>query len=183
MTTRNSTTTQPATQPSIRAEVAGDTTGIRRVLAAAFRNETEADLVEALRNNGALTISLVACAANEIVGHIAFSPMHSDGQPDRDDVFGLAPLAVHPQWQRRGVGSALIRRGLDECRNRAIVAVFVLGESGSYTRFGFIPAHTRGFRSVYEAPPDAFQILLLSNTLIAPSAGLIRYRPEFDSLP
>jgi putative acetyltransferase len=96
-------------------------------------------------------------------------------------VLGLAPVAVHPQWQRQGVGSSLVQRGLDECRRRAMAAVFVLGAPTFYTRFGFIPAHTRGLRCVYEAPIDAFQMLSLNNTFAVPSTGLIHYRPEFNS--
>lgn len=153
------------------------------MLLAAFGREAEARLVEALRGNGALAISLVACVADEIVGHVAFSPMHTDGQPDRDDLLGLAPVAVHPQWQRRGIGSALIRRGLDECRSRVVAAIYVLGEPAFYARFGFIPAHTHGLRCVYEALPDAFQVLLLADALSVAPIGLIRYRPEFNSLP
>jgi putative acetyltransferase len=109
--------------------------------------------------------------------------MHPDGQPDRHDLLGLAPVAVHPKWQRRGIGSALIQRGLEECRKRGVGAVFVLGEPALYARFGFIPAHTRALRCVYEAPPDAFQVLLLGAALAVPVPALIRYRPEFDSVP
>ena len=181
MTNRVSSVGQPVSRFVIRSESDGDARGIRRVIVAAFRAKMEADLVEALRKHGALIVSLVACAGGEIVGHAAFSPMHADGQPDRDDVLGLAPVAVSPQWQRQGIGSALIRRGLDECRRRAVTVVFVLGAPGFYARFGFIPARTRGLRSVYEAPPDAFQMLSLNDTFAAPSRGLIRYRPEFDS--
>ena len=181
MTNRDSSVKQPVCQFVIRPESDDDAGGIRRVIVAAFGSELEADLVEALRNHGALVISFVACADDEIVGHVGFSPMHADSQPDQEDVLGLAPVAVSPQWQRQGVGSALIQRGLDECRKRGITVVFVLGNPGFYARFGFVPAHTRGLRSVYEAPPDAYQMLSLNDTFAAPSRGLIRYRPEFDS--
>jgi putative acetyltransferase len=182
MTNRDSTAKPPLSYPVIRPESDGDARGIRPVIVAAFGRELEADLVEALRNHGALVASFVARAGGEIVGHVAFSPMHADGQPDRNDVLGLAPVAVHPKGQRRGVGSALIRRGLEECRRRAVAAVFVLGEPTFYARFGFVPARARGLRCVYHAPPDAFQVLLLGDALAIPTTGLIRYRPEFDSL-
>jgi len=173
---------QPDSPIVVRPESDGDADGIRRVLVAAFEGETEADLVEALRKNRALVVSLVACTDREIVGHVSFSPMHADGQPDRDDTLGLAPLSVHPQWQRRGLGSSLIQCGLDECRKRAVGTIFVLGAPEFYGRFGFVPAHTRGLRSVFKAPPDAFQMLVLrDNALVRSLAGLVHYRPEFDS--
>ena len=181
MNVRDSTGTQMAPGVVIRPESDGDAGGIRHVLAAAFGGELEAHLVEALRSNGALVISLVACADHEIVGHLAFSPMHADGQPDRPDLLGLAPVAVHPQWQRRGVGSALLQTGVNECRRRAVTAVFVLGGPKFYARFGFMPARQHGLRCVYDAPPDAFQLLLLANALTTLPTGLVRYRPEFDA--
>src|SRR6266571_8567255 len=97
---------QPVSHVLIRSESDGDAVGIRRVLVEAFGGQTEADLVHALRNNGVLIVSLVACATDEIVGHVAFSPMHAEGRADRGDMLGLGPVAVHPKWQRRGIGSA-----------------------------------------------------------------------------
>ena len=165
----------------IRPESDRDAGGIRHVLVAAFRGEAEAHLVETLRSNRALVISLVASSGHEIVGHVAFSQMHADGQPDRPDLLGLAPVAVHPQWQRQGAGSALIKAGVNECRRRAVTAVFVIGGPKFYARFGFIPARQHGLRCVYDAPPDAFQLLLLADALTTLPTGLVRYRPEFDS--
>lgn len=182
MANRNSTVTPSASRYVIHSERKGDADGIRRVLLGAFGSEVEANLIAALRNNGALTISLVARVGSNTVGYAAFSSMHTEGQSDRDDWVGLAPVAVHPHWQRRGIGSALIQRGLEECRKRAVAAVFVLGAPKFYARFGFTAAHKFGIRSVYEAP-EAFQILLLSEALQALPTGLVRYRPEFDLLP
>src|SRR5213592_3187919 len=116
---------QPVSHMLIRSESDADAGGIRRVLVESFGGQTEADLVHALRKNGTLTVSLVACATDEIVGHAAFSPMHAEGRTDQGDMLGLAPVAVHPKWQRRGIGSALVLGGLDECRRRAVAAVFV----------------------------------------------------------
>ncbi|MBI2928604.1 MAG: N-acetyltransferase [Verrucomicrobia bacterium] len=165
----------------LRPEGDGDADEIRRVLVAAFGGDAEARLVEALRNHAALVASLVACAAGEIVGHLAFSPMHADGQPDRRDLLGLAPVAVHPQWQQRGIGSALLRTGLDECRRRAVAAVFVLGDPEFYSRFGFRSGHVGGLSCVFPAPAGAFQVLPICGALGSLPSGLIRYRPEFDS--
>jgi putative acetyltransferase len=183
MTNQSPYVPQPASGLITRPESDGDADGIRCVLIEAFGGDTEAKLIHALRNSGALTLSFVACTVGGIVGHVAFSPMHADGEAERGDLLGLAPVAVHPQWQRRGIGSALVQCGLAECRRRGVIAVFVLGEPAFYARFGFIAAHTRTLRCVYEAPPGAFQVLLLGDASTLPPAGLVRYRPEFDSLP
>src|SRR2546425_443330 len=132
---------QPVSHLLIRSESDADPGGISRVLVDSFGGQTEADLVHALRNNGTLTVSLVACATDEIVGHAAFSPMHAEGRTGRGDMLGLGPVAVHPKWQRQGIGSALVRDGLDECRRRAVAVVFVIGEPKFYARFGFVPAY------------------------------------------
>ena len=122
---------QPVSHMLIRSENDADASGIRCVLVESFGGKTEADLVHALRKSGNLAISFVACATDEIVGHVAFSPMHAEGRTDRGDMLGLGPVAVHPKWQRRGIGSALVQDGLDECLRRAVAAVFVLGEPRS----------------------------------------------------
>jgi len=183
VTNRDSNVTQSVSNLVVRPECGSDVEGIRRVLIEAFGSETEANLVGALRANGALTLSLVGRVAGESVGHVAFSPMHSGGQSDREDLLGLAPVAVHPMWQRRGIDSALIKRGLGECRKRRVAVVFVLGEPGFYARFGFIDAQSRALRCKYDAAAGAFQLLLLGDARALPPAGLIDYRSEFDSPP
>ena len=174
---------QPVSHMLIRSENDADASGIRCVLVESFGGKTEADLVHALRKSGNLTISFVACATDEIVGHVAFSPMHAEGRTDRGDMLGLGPVAVHPKWQRRGIGSALIWDGLVECRRRAVAVVFVIGEPKFYARFGFVPAYTRGLRCDIDAPREAFQVLMLADVSAIASAGLVRYSPEFYALP
>jgi len=176
---------EPVSHMLIRSESDADAGGIRRVLVESFGGKTEADLVHTLRNNRTLTVSLVACATDEILGYAAFSPMHAEGRRERGDMLGLGPVAVHPKWQRQGIGSALVQDGLAECRRRAVAAVFVLGEPRFYARFGFVPAYTRGLRCDIDAPREAFQVLVLADvSAISPiaSAGLVRYSPEFYAL-
>ena len=88
-------------------------------------------------------------------------------------------MAVAPAHQRQGVGSALIEQGLDNCRERGIGLVVVLGHSDYYPRFGFRPAHVSGLSCEYDAPPDAFMALELVEGALAASEGIVRYHTAF----
>ena len=167
----------------VREERAGDEAAVREVLLAAFPTPAEAGLVEALRAAAEHFESLVAVADGDggrIVGHILFTEMEL--VPEHDGlVLGLAPLAVAPEWQDRGVGAALVEAGLERCRDLGARLVIVLGEPGYYPRFGFEPASRLGLRSTYDVPDEAFMALPLD-----PDAEwdphLAKYRPEFDGL-
>jgi putative acetyltransferase len=123
----------------IRAETDADHAAIHAVNAAAFPTAAEADLVDALRQQARPLISLVAEQDGVIVGHILFSPVTLDSQPDLR-IMGLAPMAVAPEHQRSGIGSALVRAGLEQCRQLGYQAVVVLGHPEYYPRFGFVPS-------------------------------------------
>lgn len=125
---------------NLRLERAGDEAAIAAVTAAAFAghpysNQTEPLLVELLRRDGGLLLSLVAEDEGAIVGHIAFSPVAIAGA-DLGWV-GMGPLSVAPGRQRRGIGSALVRAGLEELRRRGVQGCVLVGEPGFYGRFGF----------------------------------------------
>ncbi len=123
-------------------------------------------------------MSLVAIADGAVVGHILFSPVALPGSPDVA-MMGLAPLAVAPQGQRRGVGGALVRAGLAACERLAIDAVVVLGHPDYYPRFGFAPASTYGIRSVYDAPDEAFLLLEIRRGALRGRSGTIEYHAAF----
>lgn len=161
---------------TLRDEQAGDRAAIAAVITAAFGQPGEAALVEALRAAGALTLSLVAIADTEVVGHVAFSPVTID---DGNEAIGLAPMAVAPGWQRRGVGVRLIDEALARLRAGGHRAVVVLGHPEYYPRFGFVPASRFGLRCEYDAPDEAFMALELVPGGLAGVSGLVRYRPEF----
>ena len=163
----------------LRDEVATDHEGIRRVLTSAFPTPAEADLVEALRAAGKLTVALVAELDGRIVGHIAFSAVTMDGAPGNDDAEGLAPVAVHPDAQGKGVGSALIREGIERVKQSGKGFVVLLGEPEYYSRFGFGSASAHGLADTYGGG-DAFQVLELRQGAIPQGAGTVRYAPEFD---
>ena len=86
-----------------------------------------------------------------------------------------------PAWQRRGVGTALIRAGLDVCRAQGWDRVVVLGDPGYYARLGFAPADRFGIRCTYDAPPEAFMALALTSGALQGCAGLARYPAEYDA--
>ena len=158
----------------IRFEAPADTPAIRAVHVSAFPTAHEADIVDALRRNGRLTLSLVAVEQAEVVGHVAFSPVTLAGTTDG---VGLAPVAVVPSFQRRGIAARLIRAGLDECTRRQHGFVVVLGDPRYYGRFGFTPARAWTLRDEYGGG-DAFQALELRPGAIPAAGGLVRYAPE-----
>ena len=131
----------------IRGEIEGDHDAVRNVVEAAFGQPYEADLVEALRSNGDDEIALVAAVDDVIVGYVMLSPMKT---PSR--CLGLAPVSVLPEWQSKGIGSALIREGLSRARDSGWLAVFVLGEPAYYERFGFRADLAAYFKSPFAGP-------------------------------
>jgi putative acetyltransferase len=124
----------------VRPATTTDRDAVYRVHRLAFGREDEAQLVEALQAGGYPRVSVVAEAEGEVVGHILFSELRIHTEGGVFPALSLAPLAVVPNHQRRGVGSALVRRGLELCREAGHGAVLVLGHPAYYPRFGFSAA-------------------------------------------
>jgi putative acetyltransferase len=144
---------------NIRSETSDHIAAIAEVTAAAFQtleisNHTEQFIIEALRAAKALTLSLVAVVDGRVVGHIAFSPVTiSDGT---QDWYGLGPVSVLPEYQRQGIGKALIREGLSRLKSMQARGCCLVGHPEYYKKFGFdnIPG------LVYEGvPPEVFLAL------------------------
>lgn len=161
----------------IRDERPEDIEAIRTVTAAAFAgkpysSQTEARIVDALREAGALALSLVAVRGAEVIGHIAFSPVLIEGEAC--DWYGLGPVSVVPELQALGIGAALIMEGLDRLKALGAKGCVLLGDPGYYGRFGFDadPGLT------YPGPPaEYFQRL----TLEGPTpTGEVSYHSAFD---
>lgn len=148
----------------IRPEAAGDHAAVGDVHRAAFGDEGDvvARLVEGLRASPPPSLSLVADDAGTVVGHVMFSRSLLDA-PDRlVDVPVLSPLGVVPARQRQGIGSALVRRGLEILADRGVPLVFLEGSPAYYPRFGFEPGGDHGFRKPSLRIPDAaFQVVRL----------------------
>jgi len=164
----------------IRPEQPEDIAAVAEVNRAAFETGSEADLVDVLRQRARPIVSLVAEDGGAIVGHILFTPVTLSGH-DEVTIMGLAPMAVLPAAQRRGVGSALVRGGLDRCRQLA-AAVVVLGHPAYYPRFGFVPASRFGIGCEYDVPDEVFMALELGAGTLQGKTGTIRYHPAFSNL-
>ena len=162
---------------TVRAETAEDIPVIRRVNGLAFGQPGEAELVDALRAAARPYISLVAVSEGQVVGHIFFSPVTLESE-DSAFILGLAPMAVLPEYQRRGIGSRLVRAGLEECLRIGCDVVVVVGHSKYYPRFGFVPASQKGLKCEYQVPDEVFMVAELRPDALA-GRGLVKYRPEF----
>jgi putative acetyltransferase len=166
----------------IRAEAAEDRALVRRVNGLAFGREEEAALVERLHDAGAVVLSLVAVEAREIVGHILFSPVTIEAPSGSFEAVGLAPMAVLPDFQGRGIGSRLVGEGLGILERAGHDAVFVLGHPDYYPRFGFLRASRFGIRWETDCPDEAFMALELFAGALRNRRGVVRFRPEFAGL-
>lgn len=163
---------------TIRNEQPQDIEAINRLTEAAFRNEeysshTEHFIVNALRRTGQLSISLVAAEHDEILGHVAISPVSiSSGVTGW---YGLGPISVRPDRQGKGIGSALMRAALQQLRQQGAAGCVVLGDPAYYGRFGF-KAHPG--LELPDVPPEYFQALSFTGEL---PVGVVKYAAAFDA--
>ncbi|QDV32246.1 GNAT family N-acetyltransferase [Tautonia plasticadhaerens] len=176
----------PVADLTIRPETPDDLDAVRLVNEAAFGQPAEADLVDALRRSSRPFLSMVAERSGTVVGHVAFSPVTINGPHPSDAtppiLLGLAPVAVRPGEQGRGVGSALIRSGLEACRAIGAGAIVVLGHPTYYPRFGFEVAARLGLRCEYDVPEDAFLVVELIPGALDGRSGTVRYHEAFSAV-
>jgi putative acetyltransferase len=162
---------------TIRHEMVRDRDAIFRVNRLAFDRDDEAQLVDALRGGGFVRLSLVAEMAGQIVGHILFSELAIEGREGLVSALALAPLAVDPEFQRQGLGSELVRRGLELCLEQGQRIVLVVGHPQFYPRFGFSHVLTRGLCSPYTG--ESFMALELVAGALRGVSGAVHYPPPF----
>jgi putative acetyltransferase len=160
---------------SCRPERGEDAAAIRSILMAAFAGNAEADLVERLRRDGDLVLALVAEEEGTVCGYVAFPRLTVETDDGAHDAVGLAPVGVTPEYQRRGIGSALIRAGHRQLADAGERLVIVLGHPEYYPRFGFSAAAAAAFQAPWSGP--AFMALALSPD--APIAGRVSYPRAF----
>jgi len=143
--------------------------------------QDEAVLVDLLHAAGKAAPSLVAVVGGAIVGNVVFSPMEIVPARSHLRIAGMGPVAVLPGWQRRGVGSQLVRAGLDACRAAGVHVIAVLGDPRFYGRFGFRPATHHGLTNEY-VQDEHFMVLELQTRALEGVAGLLKYAPEFKQV-
>jgi putative acetyltransferase len=166
------------TMIEIRNELPEDHAAVRAVHVHAFGRDAEAHLVELLRNSKQAPIALVATTDGQVIGHIMFSPVTvADAFEDFRGI-ALAPIAITPVFQNQGIGSKLIRDGLEACRCAGYDAVVVLGHTTYYPRFGFSRAMDYGLDNEYNAQ-EAFMVMELRPGTLERIGGLVKYVPAF----
>ena len=165
----------------IRTENEKDRDAVFAVNGSAFETPAEATLVDMLREQAQPIVSLVAEDQGNVVGHIMFSPVSLSENHDLK-VMGLAPMAVAPEHQRKGIGSALVRAGLEQCRQLDFVAVVVLGHPEYYPRFGFSPSSRFGIDSEYEVPEEVFMAMELKPEALSGKTGRVKYHAAFSNV-
>lgn len=165
----------------VRAEEARDSARVHAINAAAFETPAEASLVDRLRREARPFVSLVAEVGGVVVGRILFTLVTVDGSPEAR-LMGLAPMAVDASHWGRGVGSALVRVGLERCREMGVAGVVVLGHPDYYPRFGFRRADAFGLGCEYDASGEAWMAVELREGGLAGVAGLVRYLEAFRNV-
>ncbi len=168
---------------TIRPETPDDYAAIHEVNRSAFGRESEALLVDALRQSPDFIpeLSLVAERDGRVVGHVLFSRIAIRTGRGSVPALGLAPMAVLPEHQRSGIGSMLVRHGLEACRRLGHRLVIVVGHPDYYPRFGFRPARPRGLEPPFDVPDAAFLLWEAVPTDPADIAGRLEFPPAFDS--
>jgi len=166
----------------IRHEEPQDTAAIRQVNEQAFGGTGEANAIDALRDRDQLTLSLVAVQDDMVIGHLLFTPATIETADQVWPALGLAPLSVLPEYQRQGIGTALMEAGLAECARLGFERVIVLGHPDYYPRFGFQRASQSGVRFEFEAPDEACMILALSPGALEGVSGVAKYLPEWNGV-
>jgi predicted N-acetyltransferase YhbS len=169
----------------IRQEKESDFPDVYSLIKNAFSQDDEAKLVEQLRNSDSFipALSLVAEIKNKITGHILFTKIKIRESAGREyDSLALAPLAVMPEFQKKGIGGRLIFFGLNKAKELGHKSVIVLGHEDYYTKFGFIPAHRWKIKSPFDVPAGAFMGLELVKDGLKNVKGTVQYPEEFESV-
>jgi putative acetyltransferase len=162
----------------VRREHPGDIPAIRDVHRRAFEQDQEANIVDALRSNGAVSLSLVATLNNRVLGHIMYSP----AEVGQLTGAGLGPMAVLPEHQHHGIGRKLIEAGNRQLKDAGCPFIVVVGHADYYPRFGFKPARPLGITCEWDVPDDVFLLLVLDPGRMRGVSGLVTYRHEFSTV-
>lgn len=165
----------------VRIETPADWPEVAALTRSAFNTSEEAKLNDLLRQQTNNYIALVAEQHGKIVGHIMFSPVQLTNAQHLK-MMALAPMAVSDVLQKQGIGSALVRAGLEACYQQHIAAVVVLGHASYYPKFGFTPASQFGITCPWQVPDEVFMLLELTENALENASGTVQYLPAFTQL-
>jgi len=166
----------------IRSEKKEDLNEIRKINIYAFNRENEANLVEKLRESSAFIpeLSLVAVEGEEVVGHILFTLITIENDKESHIALALAPMAVKPAFQHKGIGSKLVTEGLKKSKELGYDLVVVLGHSKFYPKFGFVMAKNYGIEAPFKVPDEVFMVNKLNKN--KDIKGVVKYPRVFDEV-
>jgi putative acetyltransferase len=169
---------------SIRPEQIQDVAAISQVNNLAFEGENESKLVEAIRESEFFIpeLSLVAIHNNKVIGHILFSIVSIETEEAHVPTLALAPMAVRPDFQKQGIGSSLVKEGLQKCRQLGYEHAAVLGHPEFYTKFGFTPSVTKGIEAPFPVPEEVFMVIELQEGSLDSIRGKVKYPPAFGAV-
>jgi putative acetyltransferase len=170
---------------SIRQENKNDFNAVFEVNKLAFGQSNETDLVDRLRQSKAFVpeLSLVAAFNGKIIGHLLFTKIKiiSTGKRETESL-ALAPMAVRPEFQHKGIGRKLITKGLEKAKELGYKSVIVLGHEHYYPKFGFVPADQWNIRPPYDVPANVFMALELVKNGLKGVSGIVTYPIEFETI-
>jgi putative acetyltransferase len=166
---------------TIRAEREDEALAVGEIHLETFGRPDEGRIVERLRARARPYLGLVAIDADDLVGHLVMSPVTLHCYQAPYSIMALAPMAVRPTWQRRGIGSALVREGLQACRGARHDVVVVVGHPAYYPRFGFVPARPLGLMSEPPFPDEAFMVAELTPGALRGRRGVVLYGGDFGA--
>ncbi|MDH5680039.1 MAG: N-acetyltransferase [Spirochaetota bacterium] len=172
----------PSEKIILHEENPHDRPEIFRLNTLAFQGDSEAKLVDSLRQSGAIVLSLVACQGDTIVGHIAFSNAQIESVTDSFPTLVLAPMAVLPGFQRQGIGSLLIERSIKILKARNHSSILVLGHRDYYPAFGFRLAKDYQITCQFQVPRESFMALELYPDALKAVTGKLIYHEAFHRL-
>ena len=170
----------------ILQEIKQDFDAVFQLIKMAFENEpisdkTEHYLVERLRKSNAFIpeLSLVAETENRIIGHILLTKIQIKNTQNTFDSFALAPVSVHPVYQRKGVGAKLIKQAHKSATALGYKAIILIGHQDYYPRFSYLPAHTFGIELPFKIPPENCMAIELVENGLKGVTGRVEYPAEF----
>lgn len=169
---------------TVRPETAQDHIFIKKVLDEAFQTDQESRLVEALRREKEFIseLSLVAECGGQVIGYLLFYPVSVNAGGSKRPILSLAPMAVSPDFQRKGFGKELLDKGLRLAKNKGYGAVVVLGHPEYYGKFGFVKAGFFDVRSPWDGPEETYMVLALRPGALDQLRGVVEYPRVFFDL-